>query len=140
MSKWRTISYQEWLDVPRIVVWIEFRYVNELKASKAEGVKAGRKWGYRTERGLAGGMLPAYEIELMPETITCNGVEISAPLRVAPEKDTHYWVASPLARSFCSPPLWHGDSDDELWLARGLIHATREAAAAHGRAMCGVQS
>ena len=24
MSKWRTISYQAWLDVPRFVVWIEF--------------------------------------------------------------------------------------------------------------------
>lgn len=37
VSNWRTLSYSEWLAVPRFVVWIEYRHVNEFNASKAGG-------------------------------------------------------------------------------------------------------
>ena len=114
-----------------------------------QGMKAGRKWGYiHNESGVLHesifqsfetlkGMLPSYRIELMPETITCNGVEISAPLRFAPEGQ--YFVADPGVIFFCHEEIWDGMELERRWLERGLCHATEEAAAAHGRAMAGVK-
>ena len=117
-----------------------------------QGRQAGKKWGYiHNESGVLHesifqsfealkGMLPTYTIELMPETITCNGVEISAPLRFAPEGGVQYFVADPGAIYFCHAEKWDGMELERRWLRRGLCHATEEAAAAHGRALCGAKA
>ena len=115
-----------------------------------QGVKAGRKWGYRDTTGVLRkynsksvnevvGMIGSYTVELMPETTICNGIEISAPLRVAPVDGKRYYEANPCHEDFFEHWHWDGDDVDNLRLRRGLIHATQEAAAAHGKAMCGVR-
>ena len=116
-----------------------------------EGVKAGRKWGYINHitgiltkthdqkiESLKGVMI-AHRIGLMPKTFTCSGIEISAPLRVAPALNSIYWIASAAASSFCTHGIWQDDSDDKSRFDRGIVHAEKAAAAAHGRAMCGVR-
>ena len=123
-----------------------------------QGVKAGRKWGIRLK--LSGHLIQHAlqdleslaclvtdkeidRIELMPETTTCNGIKISAPLRVAPKLSERYYIASTVSRDFFEMLHW-GDIEggqmwrEQMWLERGIAHATPEAAAAHGRAMCGV--
>ena len=113
-----------------------------------QGITEGKKWGYRVDRGLVeskdqsfNALLKACyfyaysDIELIPETRICNGIVISAPLTVAPMNKERYYIASPYERDFFSIGLWLGCDHDMRLLERGLLHATKEPAELHGRAM-----
>jgi hypothetical protein len=117
-----------------------------------QGMKVGRKWGVRYKHSDSlieqenQGISPlcwlltlkgVERIELipLPEEIMFNGVMIPAPLRVAPEIGTVYYVARPDMIGHHHASHWENDARDRLWLERGLAHLTAEAAARHGKAM-----
>lgn len=70
-------------------------------------------------------------LRIKTRTIRIGGRDVPEPLRVAPAKGTEYWAAVVEIHAF----KWAGDPNDEWWLARGLIHATEEAARAHAEAL-----
>ena len=78
--------------------------------------------------------LPSWEYRRKPRTLTYS-VTIPEPLRKAPEKGTEYWLAKPDRGAFTSRFKWNGDTNDMLWLKRGLCFATKEDAVAAAKAM-----
>jgi hypothetical protein len=117
-----------------------------------QGVKAGRKWGIRYKS--SGDLIEQHSqcvdalcrcvplndverIELipLPEETMFNGVMIPAPLRVAPEIGTVYYVATLETNEYKYKDVWRDDPIDRRRLERGLVHPTAEAAARHGKAM-----
>lgn len=77
-----------------------------------------------------------YEIRIKPDVIVVNGIEVPAPVKIAPPLQAEFWIADPSDESGASGPFyWNGGEEEEDWLHWGLIHALRETAAAHGKAM-----
>ena len=70
-----------------------------------------------------------------PKTITVNGFEVPAPLQTV-EPDMEVWLSVPTRGDFVLG--FRGVQLGDSWLARGIVHATREAAAAHAKAMLGI--
>ena len=79
----------------------------------------------------------ACTIRLKPRTITR---EITYPenLRDAPEHGTELYRAAPEISSRYDLFYWHGVYYHSKWLHDGLLHSTKEAAIAHGKALAGV--
>ena len=74
-----------------------------------------------------------------PRTHIVNGFEVPEPMRKAPEGGGRYFIPSPTSGEWNSEWTWANDGTDRCWLKRGLVHATKEAAIANAKAMCGVQ-
>ena len=55
------------------------------------------------------------------------------PLREAPMHGTKVWVADPSDPEFAGAAIWNESKMGRNLLIRGLCHATKEPAAAHGR-------
>lgn len=72
---------------------------------------------------------------IKPRTITINGIEVPEPMRVAPSRESRYFAVSIGTTSTVSGFIWECDDADVQYLQRGLVHATREAAEAHARAL-----
>ena len=62
--------------------------------------------------------------------ININGFKVPEPMREAPEKGTTYYVVA-LPDNEPYRFTWKGDTTDSIWLAKGIIHATRQAAELH---------
>lgn len=72
-----------------------------------------------------------------PKTIriVCE-FDIPAPMRVAPENGTRYWVPKLHTGSVMTALwTWNGDSVDSESLESGICHLTREAAEFHCKAL-----
>lgn len=69
------------------------------------------------------------------QTITVNGVEVPEPMRKEPEKAEWYYLAYPISEDLYAQCTWTGARIDRLWLEKGLLHSTPEAAIAHAKAM-----
>lgn len=72
--------------------------------------------------------------------ITINGFEVPEPVRGPMRRGERYWVVSiaPFqdhGSTFCREYNWADDGFDRLWLQRGLIHRTQEAAEKHAKAL-----
>lgn len=81
------------------------------------------------------GIAPA-RLRVKPATININGHEVPEPLRVAPTEGTAYWRVSVSEIQLAGAAnTWNDDAYDRRWLARGLCHATKEAAEQHARAL-----
>lgn len=65
--------------------------------------------------------------------------DISLPKGVSDplEPGTEYWIAEPTYEyySTSNPHLWFDDSQDNLYLKRGLVHLNRENAIEHSKAL-----
>ncbi len=88
------------------------------------------------------GWLPHYEYRRKPRTHTVNGFEVPEPMRDAPQRGARYWVPVIDAEDYAASTYWSGadhDTYDTRCLERGLVHATKEAAIANAKAMCGVK-
>ena len=72
-----------------------------------------------------------------PPMRSINGHEYQEPVREPLEAGQRYWIAHILEDVLVPTEglRWHGGRVDILWLKRGLIHLTREAAEAHARAI-----
>ena len=73
-----------------------------------------------------------------PKTIKVNGFDVPEPMREAPAVNTRYYMAYTAGDSYCEGDRWDGTDYDCLWLQRGLLHTTAEAAVAHAKAMLGI--
>lgn len=75
----------------------------------------------------------ASSFRIKPKTININGHEVPEPVREPLAARQYYYLADLRCDSLRG--TWSGDADDLLWLSRGLIHLTREAAEAHAKAL-----
>jgi hypothetical protein len=71
---------------------------------------------------------------IAPATININGYEVPEPLRTAPEPGSRYYVAS-TGVDIPSRYEWLDDDVDYLYLARGIVHLTKEDASLHAKAL-----
>ncbi len=77
-----------------------------------------------------------YEVRIKPDVIVVNCIEVPAPEKTVLERNSEYWVADVAEEDGCSGPIyWGGDEDDQRWLRYGILHLSRDAASAHGKAM-----
>ncbi len=74
-------------------------------------------------------------IYIKPRTLTINGVEIVPPMYKPPAMGAVYYIADIGTADFYNNTSWYNDSVDKQWVSRGLIHATKEAAIAHAKAL-----
>lgn len=83
------------------------------------------------------GKLDTSVIKIKPKTIMINGHEVPEPLKVKPVDGTSYYYPSLDAYAFdaCEDVVWTDDSMDNLFLNRGILHSTREAAIKHAEAL-----
>ena len=74
---------------------------------------------------------------LCQEMITVGDVSFPKPESEPLEINTDYWVAEASYGYYATanPTLWVDDSQDRLYLKRGLVHLSKENAIAHGKAL-----
>lgn len=72
-----------------------------------------------------------YKYRRTPNTVIVNGIEVNAPLKVAPPLGTVYWLAVVLLPEI----TWRNNTLDLTRLGEGLVCATREDAEALWAAM-----
>lgn len=81
---------------------------------------------------------PKCEYRRKPKTHFVHGVEIP-DLRVSPEHGKYYYLADPTESEFTYRYMFHGDSQDILWVERGLAYQPteegRQASILHTKAM-----
>lgn len=73
-----------------------------------------------------------------PKTIKVNGFDVPEPMREAPAVTTRYYMAYPAGTAYYEGDRWDGTDYDLLWLSRGLLHSTKEAAVAHAKAILSI--
>ena len=79
---------------------------------------------------------PKHLFQRIPQTITINGIEVNpAPLTVAPELGTIVYAVNVQSAELFGRGSWQNDSVDHRLLPRGQLHATKEAAIAHAKAL-----
>ena len=76
----------------------------------------GRYWDDKQEE--------AFDLVLVKDTVFIGGVEVPAPMRKAPGKDTYYWCLD-LADGSIMEVEWLGDQADRGWLKRRCVFSTR---------------
>ena len=76
-----------------------------------------------------------YDFRLKPKTININGFEVPEPAREALNRCDKYFIADPVIPDYQRGYIWWGDSADQTFLRRGIIHLTKEAAIQHARAL-----
>ena len=81
--------------------------------------------------------LPVLKYRLKPRTIT-REITHPEPLRESPENGDELYRAAPEISSRYDLVLWLGVYYHSKWLRDGLLHSTKEAAIAHGKALAGV--
>lgn len=69
------------------------------------------------------------EYRLKPRFIDINGHQVPDPVREPLQTGQEYWVAD--VAKWDDEWCWNDDNRDNLWLERGLIHLTKEAADIH---------
>ena len=70
-----------------------------------------------------------------PPMRSINGYEYPEPVREPLEGGQEYWIAAPSDDILFMRSSWDDTEMEFVWLKRGLIHLTREAAEAHARAI-----
>lgn len=119
--------------------------INDLQSILA-GMQDGHKWGVRKFDGkLEAPMDQSLSalliwhkhslVELIPKTVLCNGIEISAALTEALPANESYCTASPVSASYYESYVWVNRPEDFMRLKRGIVHLTYEAAKNHCIAM-----
>ena len=68
-------------------------------------------------------------------THVVNGFTVPAPMDKEPSNGDSYFAMSPYVSAYYSENLWSGFQCEKLWLKRGIVHATKEAAIANAKAM-----
>lgn len=75
------------------------------------------------------------KVRIKPDTVTINGIECPAPMRVEPEQGSCYYAPTPTREVKFTPLGWSNDAFDRRLFADGLCFATADDAAAAARAM-----
>ena len=74
-------------------------------------------------------------VRIKPDTVTINGIECNAPMRVEPEMGSWYYTPTPTNEAKFTLWAWLNDASGQRLFAEGLCFATAEDAAAAARAM-----
>ena len=80
---------------------------------------------------------PRNKFRLSQEMVTVGDVSFPKPESEPLEINTEYWIAE-LSYGYyatANPTLWVDDSQDRLYLKRGLVHLSKENAIAHAKAL-----
>lgn len=72
---------------------------------------------------------PNVQYRLRPSFIDINSHQVPEPVREPLQEGQEYWVAD--VTKWDDEWYWNDDNIDNLWLERGLIHLTKEAADIH---------
>ena len=72
---------------------------------------------------------------IKPKTIKIGEYDVPEPCREALEYGERYWVVGIMADSPLQSWSWSGDSLATMWLERGLLHRTKEAAELHTKVL-----
>lgn len=72
------------------------------------------------------------------ETHEVNGYTVPAPVTEPLTKGQGYWLEMPTTTGWCVYAQWRDSEYDQMWLERGLIHLTKEAAVASAKARHGI--
>jgi hypothetical protein len=71
-----------------------------------------------------------------PRTININGFDVPEPAREPLERGQQYYAPNITGcAQIWMGCTWEGNHVDKCWLARGLIHLTKEAASIHSKAL-----
>lgn len=70
-----------------------------------------------------------------PKVRRIGAYEYPEPESKAPADEAEYWIPSTASEESAIAYTWRNDEPDFRWLARGLVHLTKEAAEAHCEAM-----
>jgi hypothetical protein len=79
--------------------------------------------------------IEAQHLRVKTPAVLINGIEVPAPERTAPARNTTYHYPAPWNEDAYSTTSWDNHPADKRALARGLVHLTKEAAAIHGKAL-----
>ena len=79
-----------------------------------------------------------YEFEPVPAVTWVNGFKVPAPHSKPLDHGDAYYVADATKDKWNFLTTWAHDFADERWLKRGLIHLSADAAAAHAKALIGL--
>ena len=79
----------------------------------------------------------SWKIRRKPQYIMVNGFKVPKPLDGLKMHEC-YFLVSPEHEDFQEDYDWEDGLEDRRWLERGLIHSTPESAAAHAKAMLGI--
>jgi hypothetical protein len=74
-------------------------------------------------------------VRLKPRTIRIGGYDVPAPLREGPECNAVFYIVDSNADAGYIESRWRNTAIDYLWLRRGRLHTTKEAAQLHARAI-----
>lgn len=77
----------------------------------------------------------AGKYRIKPHTIRIGEYDVPEPCREPLEKGDLYWVAALKEDSPLHGYTWEDDRIDTVWLLRGIIHRTQEAADIHSKAL-----
>lgn len=80
----------------------------------------------------------AWEVRRKQQHILVNGFKVPKPLDVMPGINSQYFVVAILSDVMFDEYTWTGCSTEKRWLEKGVLHATKEAAIAHAKAMLGI--
>jgi len=81
--------------------------------------------------------MPVLKYRLKPKTVT-REITHPEPLRDAPEPGVKVYRAAPEISERYDLVYWHSLDYQAQWMRDGLLHSTKEAAIAHGKALAGV--
>jgi hypothetical protein len=82
----------------------------------------------------------SFEYRRKPQTITVNGREVPAPYYGPLKENVAYYGASPASKAYFICLYTSGNYAPNEVQERGILHLTKEAAAAHAKAMLGVDA
>ena len=77
----------------------------------------------------------AGKYRIKPRTIRIGEYDVPEPCREPLQKGDMYWIASLDEESPLLEYTWREDRIDTIWLSRGIIHHTKEAADIHSKAL-----
>ena len=77
----------------------------------------------------------AGKYRIKPRTIRIGEYDVPEPCREPLQNGDLYWIASLDEESPLLEYTWREDRIDDIWLSRGIIHRTQEAADIHSKAL-----
>jgi hypothetical protein len=81
------------------------------------------------------GWVNSCEYRRKPKTIKINGIEVPEPVREKLDRSVEFYMPELNVENLFVRSFWTEDIKDYLWLQRGIIHLTKEAAILHAKAL-----
>jgi hypothetical protein len=76
-----------------------------------------------------------YKYRRKPKTIIINGIEVPEPVRHRLDPKVEFYIPELNVEKLYVRSFWSNHAKDYIWLQRGIIHLTAEAAEIHAKAL-----